>query len=173
MCSKGVLGSESHLSSLGHDVRPRHGNANAPRERQAPPIPIWLRVPFEFVHMTVAGLAGGWVCVRNASDAPLLCALLLAIWCAGIELLALPFRWTTFDLALSLDKNGSGRGTCFAPTRFPLTVKIARRWRLRGPMARLGFCHPTASGPLWSPAGWSAGFGRRRRSTSSVPSETE
>jgi len=64
-----------------------------------PPFPDRLRVPFEILHMAIAGIGGGWICVKSGRDETVLCALLLAAWCSGLELISLRRGWTTFERA--------------------------------------------------------------------------
>jgi hypothetical protein len=67
-----------------------------------PPFPDRVTVPFEILHMILAGIGGGWICVKSGRDEAVFCALLLATWCAGLELISLRLGWTTFERAHSL-----------------------------------------------------------------------
>src|SRR5690349_20851842 len=67
-----------------------------------PPLPHRLQVAFEFAHLTIAGVIGGWVCAKAAPDAPLVCATVLAIVIAGLELISLRRGWTTYHFAHSV-----------------------------------------------------------------------
>lgn len=67
-----------------------------------PPIPDRIRVPFEFIHLTIAGFAGGWICARNGQGGQIACAFLLATFCSGLEVLSLRLGWTSFDFAHSV-----------------------------------------------------------------------
>lgn len=67
-----------------------------------PPFPERVRVPFEVIHNIFAGIGGGWVCVKSGQNDVVLCAMLLAAWCSGLEWISLRLGWTTFERAHSI-----------------------------------------------------------------------
>jgi hypothetical protein len=82
-----------------------------------PPYPEWFRILFEALHNIAAGVAGGWLCARGGKEA-IFCAVLLAAWCAGLEVTSLKLGWTTFERAHSIS------GIVLAPLSVVVTALV-------------------------------------------------
>src|ERR1700730_17670967 len=67
-----------------------------------PPIPDRIRVPFEFIHMTIAGLAGGCICAGSGQGGESGGVGFLATFCSVLEVLSRRFGWTNFESAHSI-----------------------------------------------------------------------